>query len=139
MAHIDCMEGPMQLATQIPEPDKVTAVALKAYARVADAWLLAQKEAAGLADMSESTWKRARKPAFAGELTKDQLLRLSAVIGIYKALELYFSAPLAQTWMTRPNTGPLFGGARPVDVAIDGGLPQILAVRTYLDALRGGA
>ena len=129
----------MQIAAQIPEPAKVTAVALKAYARVADAWSLAQKEAAGLADMSESTWKRARKPGFAGELTKDQLLRLSAVIGIYKALELYFAAPLAQTWMTRPNTGPLFGGARPIDVAIDGGLPQILAVRTYLDALRGGA
>ena len=129
----------MQIAAQIPEPAKLTAVALKAYARVADAWSLAQKEAAGLADMSESTWKRARKPGFAGELTKDRLLRLSAVIGIYKALELYFSAPLSQTWMTRPNTGALFGGARPIDVAIDGGLPQILAVRTYLDALRGGA
>lgn len=129
----------MQIAAQITEPAKVTAVALKAYARVVDAWALAQKEAAGLADMSESTWKRARKPGFAGELTKDQLLRLSAVIGIYKALELYFSAPLSQMWMTRPNTGPLFGGARPIDVAIEGGLPQILAVRTYLDALRGGA
>jgi uncharacterized protein (DUF2384 family) len=139
MAHIDCMEVPMHIAAQIPEPAELTAVALKAYARVADAWSLAQKEAAGLADMSESTWKRARKPGFAGELTKDQLLRLSAVIGIYKALELYFSEPLSQSWMTRPNTGPLFGGARPIDVAIDGGLPQILAVRTYLDALRGGA
>jgi len=111
---------------------------LKAYARVADAWGLSLKEAAGLADMSESTWKRAKKPDFAGELTKDQLLRLSAVIGIYKSLELYFSEPLARGWVTRPNTGPLFGGSRPVDAAIDGGLPQILAVRTYLDALRGG-
>ena len=82
---------------------------------------------------------RAKKPDFAGELTKDQLLRLSAVIGIYKSLELYFSEPLARSWFTRPNTGPLFGGSRPVDTAIDGGLPQILAVRTYLDALRGGA
>jgi hypothetical protein len=34
--------------------------------------------------MSENNWKRARKPGFTGELTKDQLLRLSAVIGIYK-------------------------------------------------------
>ncbi len=128
----------MQIAARTREPLEINAVALKAYARVADAWSLTQKEAAALADMSESTWKRARKPGFAGELTKDQLLRLSAVIGIYKALELYFSAPLAQEWFTRPNTGPLFGGARPIDTAIDGGLPQILAVRTYLDALRGG-
>lgn len=129
----------MQIAAKIREPAEINAVALKAYARVADAWSLNLKEAAALADMSESTWKRAKKPGFTGELTKDQLLRLSAVIGIYKSLELYFSEPLARCWFTRPNTGPLFSGARPVDTAIDDGLPQILAVRTYLDALRGGA
>jgi uncharacterized protein (DUF2384 family) len=129
------MEDAMYVAEKIREPAQVNAVALKAYARVADVWGLSLKEAAGLADMSESTWKRAKKPDFAGELTKDQLLRLSAVIGIYKSLELYFSEPLARSWFTRPNTG----GSRPVDTAIDGGLPQILAVRTYLDALRGGA
>ncbi|MCR8724601.1 MbcA/ParS/Xre antitoxin family protein [Frigidibacter sp. ROC022] len=129
----------MQLAVETRDPARTAAVALKAYARVAAAWSLSQKEAAALADMSESTWKRARKPGFTGELTKDQLLRLSAVIGIYKSLELYFSEPLARVWMTRPNGGPLFGGARPVDAAIDGGLPQILATRAYLDALRGGA
>ena len=129
----------MQVAEKIREPAQVNAIALKAYARVAKAWGLSLKEAACLADMSESTWKRARKPDFAGELTKDQLLRLSAVIGIYKSLELYFSEPLARTWFTRPNAGPLFSSSRPVDTAIEGGLPQILVVRTYLDALRGGA
>ena len=129
----------MQIAEKRCQPAEQTAVALKAYARVAEAWALSLREASGLADMSESTWKRARKPGFAGELTKDQLLRLSAVIGIYKSLELYFSDPLSRTWVTRPNAGPLFGGARPVDTAIEDGLPQILAIRTYLDALRGGA
>lgn len=129
----------MQIVEKTREPAEINAIALKAYARVADAWELGLREAAGLADMSESTWKRAKKPGFAGELTKDQLLRLSAVIGIYKSLALYFSDPLARSWFTRPNTGPLFGGARPVDSAIEGGLPQILAIRTYLDALRGGA
>ncbi|WP_323039631.1 MbcA/ParS/Xre antitoxin family protein [Gemmobacter sp.] len=129
----------MQLAENIRDPARINAVALKAYARVVDAWGLNTREAAALADMSESTWKRAKKPNFAGELTKDQLLRLSAVIGIYKSLDLYFAPPLARGWVTRPNAGPLFGGSRPVDTAIDGGLPQILAVRTYLDALRGGA
>ena len=129
----------MQVAEKIREPAQVNAIALKAYARVAVAWGLSLKEAASLADMSESTWKRAKKPDFAGELTKDQLLRLSAVIGIYKSLQLYFSEALARTWFTRPNSGPLFGGSRPVDTVIEGGLPQILAVRTYLDALRCGA
>ena len=129
----------MQVVDKIRDPAQVNAIALKSYARVSEAWRLSLKEAASLADMSESTWKRARKPDFAGELTKDQLLRLSAVIGIYKSLDLYFSESLSRTWFTRPNSGPLFGGRRPVDTAIEGGLPQILAVRTYLDALRGGA
>ncbi|WP_293574874.1 MbcA/ParS/Xre antitoxin family protein [Phaeobacter sp.] len=129
----------MQITAKTREPVEINAVALKAYARTASAWRLTLKEAAALADMSESTWKRAKKPGFTGELTKDQLLRLSAIIGIYKSLELYFSEPLARSWMTRPNAGPLFGGARPVETAIEGGLPHILNIRTYLDALRGGA
>lgn len=129
----------MQTATSQTRPAEVTAIALKAYARTVEAWGLSLKEAAALADMSESTWKRARKPGYAGDLTRDQLLRLSAVIGIYKSLRLYFSDPIADDWVGLPNTGPLFGGARPIDTAIEGGLPQILTIRSYLDALRGGA
>lgn len=117
---------------------EVKAVALKAYGRIADAWSLAGREAAALADMSESTWKRAKKPGFAGELTRDQTLRLSAVIGIFKALELFFDPPLSHQWVKLPNRGPEFDGARPLDVMIAGGLPKILRVRAYLDALRGG-
>ena len=62
-----------------PAPDR-QGVALKAFTRIADAWSLTLREAAALADMSESTWKRAKKPDFAGDLTRDQMLRLSALI-----------------------------------------------------------
>lgn len=117
---------------------EVKAVALKAYSRIVEAWSLAGREAAALADMSESTWKRAKKADFGGDLTRDQVLRLSALVGIYKALELYFDPPLARQWVKLPNRGPEFDGARPVDAMIAGGLPKILRVRTYLDALRGG-
>lgn len=114
------------------------AVALKAFSRIADAWSLTGREAAALADMSESTWKRARKPAFGGELTRDQMLRLSAIVGLYKALELYFDPPIASGWVRLANRGPEFDGQRPVDAMIDGGLPKIMRVRAYVDALRGG-
>jgi len=117
---------------------EVQAVALKAYSRIADNWSLTGREAAALADMSESTWKRAKKPGYAGELSRDQMLRLSAIIGIYKALELYFDPPLAHQWVKLPNKGPEFDGARPSDAMVAGGLPKILRVRAYLDALRGG-
>lgn len=114
------------------------AVALKAFARIAEAWLLTGREAAALADMSDSTWKRAKKPSFAGDLTRDQLLRLSALVGLYKSLELYFGDPVSREWVKLPNRGPEFDGARPVDAMIADGLPKILRVRTYADALRGG-
>lgn len=73
-------------------------VALKAFAQIAEAWSLTLLEAAALADMSESTWKRAKKPSFAGDLTRDQMLRLSALIGLYKSLELYFDEPVSRDW-----------------------------------------
>lgn len=130
----------MSLAlAQPPQAPDLQSTALKAASRIADHWGLTLAEAAALADMSPSTWKRARKPGYRGELGKDQLLRLSALTGIYKALGLYFGDQIAPRWMTLPNTGPLYDGARPVDTLIDGGLPAFLATRQYLDALRGGA
>lgn len=129
----------METALRERSTPDAKAVGLKAFANIADRWDLSLREAAALADMSESTWKRARKPGFAGQLTQDQLLRLSAITGIYKSLEIYFSQPVARRWIKLPNEGPEFGGARPIDVMIAGGLPRILRVRAYLDALRGGA
>ncbi|MFT9091431.1 MAG: antitoxin Xre-like helix-turn-helix domain-containing protein [Gluconacetobacter sp.] len=114
------------------------AVALKAVDRIMTAWQLPTLQAAQLCDMSASTWKRARKPGFSGTLTHDQLLRLSALVGIYKSLMLYFGADLARRWPTLPNDGPLFKGMPPVDALIEYGLPHFLDTRRYLDALRGG-
>ncbi len=116
----------------------VQAVALKAFGRIADAWALTGREAAALADMSESTWKRARKPGYSGELTRDQMLRLSALVGLYKSLELYFNPPISRQWVKLANRGPELDGQRPLDAMIRGGLPRILRVRAHVDALRGG-
>jgi hypothetical protein len=128
----------MKVKVQNRSAPDVQSVALKAFSRIAEAWSLTAAEAAGLADMSESTWKRARKPEFAGDLTQDQMLRLSALVGLYKSLELYFNPPVAPQWVKLANQGPEFEGERPVDVMIRGGLPKIIRVRTYVDALRGG-
>jgi len=125
------------LVLERPVPDR-QGVALKAFARIAEAWALTTHEAAALADMSDSTWKRAKKPGYAGELTRDQMLRLSAIVGLYKSLELFFSEPISRDWVRLANRGPEFDGARPVDAMIAGGLPKILRVRDYVDALRGG-
>lgn len=137
MVHMDYLVV-MEALARHPTTADTQAVALKAFARIAEAWGLPLREAAALADMSESTWKRARKPGYSGELTHDQMLRLSALVGLYKALELYFNMPLSRDWVRLPNRGPQFDGARPVDRMIADGLPGILRTRDHLDALRGG-
>lgn len=126
------------LAVHEHHKPEIKAVALKAFTRIADNWSLTVSETAKLADMSVSTWKRARKAGYSGDLTHDQMLRLSAVVGIFKSIELYFNAPVASQWIKLPNRGPEFDGRRPIDALIDGGLPKFLLVRNYLDALRGG-
>lgn len=105
-------------------------MALKAFARIAEGRSLTVKEAAALADMSEATWKRARSPGFAGGLTHDQTLRLSALIGLHRSLELYFDRLVSREWVKLLNRGPEFDGARPVDAMTMGGLPKILRVCT---------
>ncbi|MCY4035805.1 MAG: hypothetical protein OXF29_09130, partial [Hyphomicrobiales bacterium] len=80
--------------------------------------------------MKDGTWS--------GSLNQDQSMRLSAIIGLYKALHLYFSDNIADSWVTLPNKGPLFSGRKPVDVMIEGGLPIMMDTRNYVDALRGG-
>ncbi|KGF70445.1 hypothetical protein LL06_04855 [Hoeflea sp. BAL378] len=121
------------------EPARIARVAATAYSRIAAAWRLGNEAAAHLLDISPRTFARMKTGDWTGRLSRDQLLRVSAVTGLYKGLHLYFSDDLADRWVTMPNTGPQFGGQPPVEAMIAGGLPAILATRTYVDALRGGA
>ena len=118
--------------------DRLARAGLVAYRRLVDHWQLSNEEAAALIDVTDRTWARMKKPDWSGRLSRDQLLRLSALIGLYKALHLFFAERLADAWAGRPNDGPLFRGERPVAWMIAGGLPAIMAARDYVDALRGG-
>jgi hypothetical protein len=72
------------------------------------------------------------------QLDQDTLTRISLVIGIYKALNIYFSKPLADRWITLRNRGPLFGGATPLEFMLRKGQPGMFEVRRMLDSWRGG-
>ena len=110
----------------------------QAYGRIVEAWELSNKVAAELIAVSPRTWARMKSGNWTGQLNRDQLMRISAITGLYKALHLYFSDQLADRWVGMRNTGPLFGGREPTELMIDGGLPAIMETRNYVDALRGG-
>ncbi|WDR02660.1 MbcA/ParS/Xre antitoxin family protein [Devosia algicola] len=121
------------------DPAQIANVAVKAYAHLADIWKLNNPTGAALIAVSQRTWARIKTEAWTGRLSRDQLLRISAITGLYKALHLYFGETLADQWVHMPNSGPLFGGRTPLDAMIEGGLPTMIDTRTYVDALRGGA
>lgn len=120
------------------DSDRVSLVAVRAFAKIVNAWALRNDDAAELIGASARTWARMKKDNWSGRLSKDQLLRVSAVVGLYKALHLYFSSALADRWVQLPNTGPNFAGQPPLTTMISGGLPAVIDVRDYVDALRGG-
>jgi hypothetical protein len=71
-------------------------------------------------------------------LDSDKLLRISFLVGIFKALNILYSEALADAWVQRANTGRIFNGAAPLAYMIKGGLPALQTVRRLLDARRGG-
>ena len=72
-----------------------------------------------------------------GRLGRDGKARLSNLIGIHKALKIVFSeASRGYAWIKAPNAA--FGGQSALDVMLGGELTDLMRVRRYLDAERGG-
>ena len=134
----DAFSSPANLA-DIASRKRLTPAAVAGVVRLAEIWRLTSTEICSLmGDVSERTWFRMKKGQWDGALSQDTLTRISALIGIFKGLRLLFSEPLADEWVRLPNKGPLYGGRRPLDVMVNGGIPKMLQVRRHIDALRGG-
>ncbi|MGQ0664475.1 MAG: antitoxin Xre/MbcA/ParS toxin-binding domain-containing protein [Pseudomonadota bacterium] len=119
--------------------DRLTPAAIDGMVRLAEIWRLTSAEVCALmGEVSERTWFRMKKGEWTGALSQDTLSRVSALVGIFKGLRLLFSLPLADEWVRLPNKGALFGGRRPLDMMIEGGIPAMIEVRRHVDALRGG-
>jgi hypothetical protein len=71
-------------------------------------------------------------------LESDKLLRVSYLVGIFKALNILYSEKLANEWIQLPNSNRIFGGATPLAFMLNGGVPAMQTVRRLLDARRGG-
>lgn len=118
--------------------DEMLRVGMKAFRRICDFWNLKNKTAAALLDVEPRTWTRIKSGTWTGKLTQDQVLRLSALVGLYKGLHLCFGDQLADRWPTLANSGPPYMGRSPVEYMEQGGLPALLTTRGHIDAVRGG-
>ena len=116
---------------------RLSEVALKAFLALMKAWGLSNAEASALLGISASTLDRMKR-GYRPTLSQDQLTRVSALVGVYKGLHLLFADETANEWARRPNRGPLFDRETPIQAMIEGGIPRMLEVRRYVDAVRGG-
>ena len=100
------------------------------------AWKVTDEEAAILLDMKARTLRR-WKAGQTGGFSRDSRARLSNLMGIHKALRYMFREPQrGYAWIKAPNQA--FGGASALDVMLRGELTDLMRVRRYLDAERGG-
>ncbi len=72
-----------------------------------------------------------------GRMSRDGRARLSNLLGIHKALRLIFIEPQrGYSWIKAANAA--FDGRSALDIMLGGELTDLMRVRRYLDAERGG-
>lgn len=129
--------GPQTFASE-QDRARLTPAALLGLRSLARAWKLTGAEAAALIGVSETTWDRIKSEAWKQAFSQDQMMRVSAMIGIFKGLHLLFADGMADRWMRLRNAGPLFGNLTPIEAMIERGIPGMIEIRQHVDALRGG-
>lgn len=106
------------------------------FFRLAELWdLSTDQQITLLGSPARSTYFRWRKDG--GDLSVDTIERISQLGSIYKALRIILDTPAAVgRWIRQPNR--YFRGEAALDVMLRGGLGDIISVRQYVDAQRGG-
>ncbi len=88
---------------------------------------------------ARSTFFKWKSVPAEARLSRDTLKRLSYLPGIYKALQILLPEPArADGWLRKPNQASVFGGRSALERMLGGNVGDLLAVRQYLDAMRGG-
>jgi len=139
-AHITSAERPPRGAARAPSMADMSAAGLRAFFKIASAWdLSADEQIVLLGSPGRSTFFKWKNAPLTARLGRDTLERLSLLLGIYKALQILLPQPAAaDDWIKRPNSAAPFGGRRALDRMLAGNISDLVAVRQYLDAMRGG-
>lgn len=99
-------------------------------------WGLTDEQAACLLDLPLRTYRRWKADG-PGRISRDGRTRLSNIMGIHKALRVIFIEPQrGYAWIKQGNAA--FSGHSALDIMLGGELTDLMRVRRYLDAERGG-
>jgi hypothetical protein len=120
--------------TQIQQPSASSQFSL--FLRIGEIWgLNAEQQITLLGSPARSTFFRWKKEE--PNMPADTSERISHLTAIFKDLSILFDTPWAgDRWLRTPNKA--FEGVSALDVMLEGRLVDIIRVRQYLDAQRGG-
>jgi hypothetical protein len=117
------------------EQKRLSPAAVGAFVNIAKTWSLKDAQALGLlGTVTVSTLLEWKTEMECRTLDEDKLMRISLLIGIFKALNICHGPDLADCWVTLLNQNPIFAGEAPVDYMIQHGRPGMERVRRLLDA-----
>ena len=121
-----------------PDPitDEEAGAMFRAALNLFRLWGVTDDQAAIILDWPRRTFAR-WKAGEIGRIGRDGKARLSNLMGIHKALRIIFKEPArGYGWIKAPNAA--FSGRSALDVMLHGELTDLMRVRHYLDAERGG-
>ncbi len=138
--------GPQFLDASRFEPTRrqhLSGPGLRTFLNIADEWQLSEQERLRVLGFPPRStfhgWIAKVRRRTDITLSADELIRISAVLGVYKALKIIFPRDEdAARWLRSSNTGPVFGGQAPLVLITSGTQDALMLVRRYLDAWRGG-
>ncbi len=121
-----------------PDPitDEEAGAMFRAALNLFRLWGVTDDQAAIILDLPRRTFAR-WKTGEIGRIGRDGKARLSNLMGIHKALRIIFKEPArGYGWIKAPNA--VLSGRSALDVMLHGELTDLMRVRHYLDAERGG-
>ncbi len=119
-----------------PITDEEAAAMFRAALNLFRLWDLSDDQAAVLLDLPVRTYRR-WKAGDVGRIDRDGKARLSNILGIHKALRIVFTDPhRGYAWIKAANAA--FADRSALEVMLGGELTDLMRVRRYLDAERGG-
>lgn len=119
-----------------PITDAEAAAMFRATVAMFAKWDITDDQAATLLDVPVRSYRR-WKAGEQGRIDRDGKARLSNLMGIHKALRYMFREPeRSYRWIKASNDA--FRGTSALDIMLGGELTDLMRVRRYLDAERGG-
>lgn len=125
---------PPDLGSKV-ERERLSTPSLKGFFKIMTLWQVRDEDARQLlGGVTNGPYYQMKKDPAGRVLDADELLRISYLLGIFKALNILHSRTLADQWIKLPNSNRIFHGLTPLEYMKKGGAPAMQNVRRLLDA-----